>query len=234
MSYIGTNKLGTMYLGDTKIGKAYLGSDLVYEVGSSALEPYIETGLILWLDGADYTSGSWVDRIGNRSFTMYNTSASGGGVVFNGSSSYGSYGTLINAPYNASTIEVVADVANTSTYMFLFSQPSSSYVSMLMHNKKLGNASNAQINLRNIRASSGKHTFSLSHNYAYEDKVAATSGGSDWFGSRTGNVLIGQRGQSQSFFKGTIYQIRIYNRILTSDEVLYNQGIDIRKYNITT
>lgn len=31
MSYIGTNKLGTMYLGDTKIGKAYLGSDLVFD-----------------------------------------------------------------------------------------------------------------------------------------------------------------------------------------------------------
>ena len=35
MSYIGTNKLGTMYLGDTKIGKAYLGSDLVYSSGPS-------------------------------------------------------------------------------------------------------------------------------------------------------------------------------------------------------
>ena len=53
MSYIGTNKLGTMYLGDTKIAKAYLGDDLVYssEVAPAPAEPtYIQTAGAAYLD----------------------------------------------------------------------------------------------------------------------------------------------------------------------------------------
>lgn len=50
MSYIGTNKLGTMYLGDAKIAKAYLGDDLVY----SGVEPEP-------LDPKDY----WLVSAGN-------------------------------------------------------------------------------------------------------------------------------------------------------------------------
>ncbi len=33
-------------------------------------------------------------------------------------------------------------------------------------------------------------------------------------------------------FKGDIHAIRVYNRLLTEDEILYNQTIDIKKYNI--
>lgn len=33
-------------------------------------------------------------------------------------------------------------------------------------------------------------------------------------------------------FKGDIHAIRVYNRLLTEDEILHNQNIDIQKYNI--
>ena len=33
-------------------------------------------------------------------------------------------------------------------------------------------------------------------------------------------------------FQGDIYEIRLYNRILTEDEVFHNQTIDIQRYNI--
>lgn len=55
MSYIGTNKLGTMYLGDTKIAKAYLGSDLVYSSAPPVLPydaevEYLQSSGTQWMD----------------------------------------------------------------------------------------------------------------------------------------------------------------------------------------
>jgi len=55
MSYIGSNKLGTMCLGTTKIGKAYLGDDLVYS--SAPALPYTP---LTWV-GAEGTNAN---RIG--------------------------------------------------------------------------------------------------------------------------------------------------------------------------
>ena len=36
----------------------------------------------------------------------------------------------------------------------------------------------------------------------------------------------------QNIFKGTIYAIRIYNRILTADEMKHNQRIDNERYGL--
>jgi hypothetical protein len=54
MSYIGTNKLGTMYLGDTKIAKAYLGSDLVYSSSVTPPLPYDSEIEYLQSSGTQY------------------------------------------------------------------------------------------------------------------------------------------------------------------------------------
>jgi len=54
MSYIGTNKLGTMYLGDTKIAKAYLGSDLVYSSSVTPPMPYDSEIEYLQTTGTQY------------------------------------------------------------------------------------------------------------------------------------------------------------------------------------
>jgi hypothetical protein len=39
-------------------------------------------------------------------------------------------------------------------------------------------------------------------------------------------------GSSIVTFKGDIHAVRVYNRLLTEDEILHNQNIDIQKYNI--
>ena len=48
------------------------------------------------------------------------------------------------------------------------------------------------------------------------------------------SARIGGRvdGSNRVTFKGDIHAIRVYNRLLTEDEILYNQNIDIQKYNI--
>ena len=84
------------YIGNTKINKLYKGSELWCNWssggGSEPVEPSnkpIMNGLVCWLDGRDYVSGStiWNDRsgLGNHG-TLSNTNgvSSNSGVLFNG------------------------------------------------------------------------------------------------------------------------------------------------------
>ena len=84
------------YIGNTKINKLYKGSELwcnwSSSGGSEPIEPSnkpIMDGLVCWLDGRDYVSGSitWNDRsgLGNHG-TLSNTDgvSSNNGVLFNG------------------------------------------------------------------------------------------------------------------------------------------------------
>ena len=83
------------YIGNTKINKLYKGSELWCNWSSGGGEPInpsnkpIMNGLVCWLDGRDYDSGSttWNDRsgLGNHG-TLSNTNgvSSNSGVLFNG------------------------------------------------------------------------------------------------------------------------------------------------------
>ena len=83
------------YIGNTKINKLYKGSELWCNWSSGGGEPIepsnkpIINGLVCWLDGRDYDSGSttWNDRsgLGNHG-TLSNTNgvSSNSGVLFNG------------------------------------------------------------------------------------------------------------------------------------------------------
>ena len=83
------------YIGNTKINKLYKGSELWCNWSSGGGEPIepsnkpIMNGLVCWLDGRDYVSGSttWNDRsgLGNHG-TLSNTNgvSSNSGVLFNG------------------------------------------------------------------------------------------------------------------------------------------------------
>ena len=83
------------YIGNTKINKLYKGSDLWCNWSSGGGEPInpsnkpIMNGLVCWLDGRDYDSGSttWNDRsgLGNHG-TLSNTNgvSSNSGVLFKG------------------------------------------------------------------------------------------------------------------------------------------------------
>lgn len=51
------------------------------------------------------------------------------------------------------------------------------------------------------------------------------------FGGSTGAVILGKR-ISGNHFKGKIYAIRIHNRALTNDELLYNYEIDKKRFKL--
>ena len=83
------------YIGNTKINKLYKGSELWCNWSSGGSEPVepsnkpIMNGLVCWLDGRDYESGSttWNDRSGlSNHGTLSNTNgvSSNSGILFDG------------------------------------------------------------------------------------------------------------------------------------------------------
>lgn len=238
MSYIGTNKVGKMYLGSTAIGKAYLGDDLVYQK-TGAQTGYVTSGLVFHLDGEDATTAQWVDKIGGITFTMNNVTLDGnGGVVFNGSSSYGNYPNNLDFPSSTHTIEIVlngtqgavlrvAFMINASDKLAFGYSSSGDYIVT-----KSGN-SNAR-STWGTTIKTGIHVLSVTPSVAYDNGRAMTAVNTDTWFLRTGGTFVGSRSADNAFFKGTIYQIRVYNRALTANEILHNHAIDISKYNITT
>lgn len=238
---IGSDNIGSLYLGDDKISKAYLGSDLVF-ANAAPVASYIENGLVLWLDCADATTSAWTDKIGNKTFNLYNVTKDNlGGVVFNGSSSYGKHSNSIFYDKSSCTIEaVVRSTSNKEGGVFCNTQGGLSFYyystnQVLNGASKSSGASKWQVDI------AGLHVASLAGTTAYQDGTGPlTRSTADGFGGNDSGTYIGRRDINSNnngirgAFGGTIYQIRIYNRLLSPEEILYNQGIDIQKYGILT
>lgn len=195
------------------------------------LNSYIADGLVFQLCGEDATSSNWIDRIGKNNFTLYNCALGDKCVTFNGSSSYGVC-VGKDYPYNTSTIEVVVSSSNMSnTQLFFMGKTKSICIGTYAGNYIISNAGYITYRYKINNANSNIRIVSLNTNLGYENTVKSIANGTDtWSGGNT-NMYIGRR-STGNFFTGNIYQIRIYNRLLTKDEMLHNQHIDINKYGI--
>ena len=206
--------------------------------GMMAVEPppdYIQDGLVFHLDGADATASQWVDRVGNIAFALTNTTLDGnGGVVFNGSA-YGNYPYTLDFPSSTHTIEVVLNKTET------FGGLQVAFMINVSDKVAFGFGSDGKFIVTksgnsNSRATwytdSGLATYSVTNSNAYKDCAHMPRRSSDTWFLRTGGTFVGSRSADNAFFKGTIYQIRIYNRALTQQEIIYNQTIDMQRYNI--
>lgn len=215
---------------------------------------YIRDGLVLFLDGLNQgnTSGRWIDVIGNRSFTLSNCTKLTNGVQFNGTSSYGTISSNnLGIPYNQGTAEFAA---------YYNAQPESSDGAIIYQGKYTGvdrlliagiradtNSKTIFYNHRITEAGGpshrrwwgyatnvGNHTVSLSDVRSIDNGVSLTT---RIFGnvtvSTSAGFTIGYRySSSRMYFKGTIYAIRLYNRVLSKEEMLHNQRIDNQRFGL--
>lgn len=223
----------SLRLGSDEVTKAYLGSELVYE-------QYIQDGLVFYLDGADATTSQWVDRKGGIAFAMNNVTLDGnGGVVFNGTNAYGIYAAADTLGFSATThtIEVVANIGGTATALvFMQNTGSGAVLGITANGKLIGTSgySEGEPNPRQVlNVIRGLMTCTFAGNTAYKNKVPLTvsTDPSAYFTIKeNAGVFVGARDTTRSFLQGTIYQIRVYDRILSRSEILYNQDIDMRRY----
>lgn len=218
-------------------GAVMIGLNRRRTMGASK-QGYIQDGLVFHLDCADYnpTLNTWVDKIGNVSFAMSNVTVDSlGGIMFNGSNSRGTSNASVRCPVDASTIEIAINTSKTRN-QFIFDSGTSGSFAYAFYNSNvicvitsarrcpiinsisdgfLTNSVHYGNNLLHVENGNVGSFTSQIDSWAYQNKPAS----------------IGVRSNNTYWFLGTIYQIRIYNRHVTADEMIHNQRIDMRKYN---
>jgi hypothetical protein len=194
---------------------------------------YITDNLVFHLDGIDCNSSTWVDKINGVTFNMYNITKDGQRVYFNGSSSYGSTSSVINYNYSSSTIEVV--LYKTVRAGFVFDPVNANAIKYIQGGSYVNFTYGASGKRSAIQDQGLNKIFVHSINMDREIFNGTTysfTSGDSWGGQGSG-TFIGKRGNNSNYFKGYIYQIRIYNRKLSLKEIMHNQLIDKKRYNIT-
>lgn len=223
-----TNTVEDILIGNTPIEKVYLESDLMLE--KAPLPDYVSSGLVFHLDAADATAESWIDKINGVVLTPHDITLSGG-VVFAGNvNSYYSSSAALNVTSANATIEIVHAPGNTNGFLL-----ENKNGNIVYYMRNLASISFYHVNHSCAIASftSGKvGTHSISNTRNFFNKVNKGFTGTDHWSAAVSNLIIGKRGNNTRPYKGTVYQIRVYNRNLTEEEVLFNQTIDMKKYNI--
>lgn len=207
---------------------------------NSTIGDYIQDGLAFHLDCADcdLTQGVWIDKKGGVSFAMSNVSVDSlGGVVFNGSNSRGTSNASVRCPVDTSTIEVAIRASKTRN-QFVFDSGVAYSMCYAFYNSLCICSKTLRTNCLNISSLGSSSDFLTNSLHFGTDKFHIENGNIgtfnskiDYWGNQQYFATIGQRNDNTYKFLGTIYQIRIYNRLLTAEEMIHNQQIDMHKYN---
>lgn len=204
--------------------------------------PY-SPGLVFWLDGKRKNNllGTleWVDLIGHIVFDNYSSTIPvqfhENCVYFPSQSAMVNGTTLFQYNYTTHTIEICYDKQSTSGTMFIpQSNNNVAFGSTVAGNGLVKTGSSVKTL---TFSSSGVHTVSVN----FTDQLALDNvnnqlswgGSNSWTIDSAGYSVIGMRPGQQNYpFVGKIYSIRIYDRLLTIDEMRHNQLIDIQRFKL--
>lgn len=209
---------------------------------------YVKEGLIFFLDGLQLcTASAWTDIVGRKTFTLYNCTrdANEKGIVFDGSSSYGEATGYISLDYAGETIEAVSTgMLPDNTGIAILNQP---LVNGDCGVSLLGGATTTTIPIAYVADGQTRNYITRNRTVTQlisvnKDRVVTNHGNAGGDGTRstsyagyTENVTtLGSRNNASRGYKfhGTIYAVRIYNRLLSREEMLQNQLADASRYGI--
>ena len=196
---------------------------------------YVRSGLILWMDGIDKgsTSGAWTDKAVGHVFESINGFTNGANYVglSRSSSQYFRNATYTGpAEKEPATIEVVISDYLGSSMAFM---PRGTSVAFgVMSSAKGAIWTSRDWATYAINFPAGSKLFSVNSDAVIVDGNRITTfGESEWWTGEDSYNYIGRR-STGTYFDGKIYSIRIYNRILTQDEMLRNQRIDNKRFGL--
>ena len=194
---------------------------------------YNQDGLVFQMD-CDYecSAETWKDIKGDRNFVGTNVQISDGVPTFDGTAWY-RYATNLVYPHTSSTIEVVVKMTGyTNSWGCVFFMGDTSGIVFAANSVAVYNIGNKGIRdftsgtlqvigmNDNVRCKNGAVDTTIANNNITKQQAADTR--------------IGARSDGNSCFKGKIYAIRIYNRLLTEAEILANQEIDLKRWTQPT
>ena len=208
---------------------------------------YIMDGLVLWLDGKKRggVSGEWHDLIDNENICTLvgNYTELENGVSFpNENNCYGVLNKSVQIPYNLGTVEYCLQlnkIENTGRPVLTmgngymggsFASDASSNGHPAMRWYCYGNMMYYYIFSQVNSAETLKYTASANNNIGICNGTNGTVAEvTNW--STSVKSRIASRGTGNPFV-GTLYAIRLYNRLLTHDEMIHNQIIDNKRFDL--
>ena len=197
-------------------------------------ETYITDGLVLWMDGIDKgsTPGAWTDKAAGYVFTNVNGFEDGSNYVGLNSSSSQYFSNTSFSPVNddTGTIEVV--MSDYSNRALVFMPKSLGMLAFGVFGSTDQIISSTSEGKYVINFTTGAKIFSIVNNTrAMVDGALAQLGSENAWGGDDNINYIGRR-SSGNYFTGKIYAIRMYNRQLTQEEMLHNQRLDNKRFNL--
>ena len=199
--------------------------------------PYIKNGLIFWLDGIKKGTdpSKWVDLIGGKVFDLTNCTFADNGVIF-GSSSFGQYSSGIGTGWDIDTIECSAsEMDNYETILYPGNDETHSYIGLVKgSNGNTGYRIDTENFQRVITANQIKTISINSIDCVYDGVTGGVGANDNWSNNNGGITTIGRRLSMSNIyqFSGTMHSIRIYNRHLSTSEMLHNQKVDNERFNL--
>lgn len=242
-----------VFKGSTEIIRIYKGTTLEWEksVPIPDADAYIQDGLVFQLDGIDKgnVEGAWVDRKAGRQFTLNNCIVNSDNIEFNGTDSEAidndNY-TLPTVPEKY-TIEVVLYYGGRSILTQSKSSSSSDGSPMMVALSSTINYLTIGRNLYAVealpknkymclQAQSRGSTLNTVQVNCNGDVLASRQSTIDKNFYANGRPSVGCVWNSASdkagHLLGKVYSIRLYNRLLTEEELYNNMVVDYMRFKI--
>lgn len=254
MIKINNTDISDIRINDSSISKVMVRNTKVWPNSGPGPEDYIQNGLVFQLDGIDKgnNTGYWTDLIGGIGFLLHqNAVVNDNNVQFNNSpcvyddnltftelNSYAGPWTIECCVYTNqynSDFQFVIYPGKDAIGMICFQKNNNKYNIMVG-----GNSYHSPVmqfdqvlpntilidTINHIESSIITREFVIN-----KDQYSANDhGGFQYNEYKT--ILGAQRADGSFPFNGKIYAIRIYNRMLTEEESLYNQQLDIERFNL--
>lgn len=192
--------------------------------------PYIKDGLVFWLDGINKgttDTSKWIDLIGGLEFVEYNGSNVHGSDCIHLTTSTWLYrdGNL-DFPPSTHTIEAATSPSN--GWQFLFASRNSVNICKDAD----GGVRCLDKGARYSRTKSKTFGFA-GDNIIINGVTAETLTLSSLAMANNVTVINSLSKTAASYCKNfDFYALRIYNRLLTTEEMLYNQRVDNERFNL--
>ena len=196
------------------------------------LSDYVQSGLVLHLDGKSGKSGStWTSVVGSVSFTNNNATFNDDNISFNGSSSYLSNTSFTTPLDTVGTIEICFEKSGSGNGIMYMPATDKALALGIFNSKAVWTANASKKSVYSV--SQNKGIISINNDLAIMNGVSMTSSGTDFWTGRITTTYIGRRGSGNIYYySGKIYSIRIYERKLSQEEIIHNQKVDNVRFNL--
>jgi hypothetical protein len=209
-------------------------------------EQYVTNGLVLWLDGLNRggVAGKWHDLIGTEVATLTGEYAElTDGVDFYSGNGYGVFTSSHKINYLNGSIEFAVELTAVETTGRPVCCIGGNYeIGGTIASKSGSTGPVIRFYYQNVGVKAwtlpnseiGQLKFTASGNNARGIINGITADAYENFSGMTPYSMyrLASRGDGNTKFKGIIHALRVYNRQLTADEMLNNQRLDNKRFNL--